>query len=118
MVRDKEPVTIEHFLDHYDYMLKLVGAEHIGIGTDFDPDTDDGRISFEERKKMFESTGERARKYRMHSNEQYIVGIEGLNHPKRVYDIVEGFIRRGYSDANIRLILGENFVRAARSVWR
>jgi membrane dipeptidase len=118
MVSDKEPVTVENFLDHYDYMIKLVGADHVGIGTDFDLDTDDGRIPVEERRKMFEDKGERTQKYRMHSNDQFLVGIEGINHPKRYFDIVEGFIRRKYSDETIRLILGENFVRAAREVWR
>lgn len=42
----------------------------------------------------------------MHTNDQFLVGIEGINHPKRTYDIVEGFIRRGYSDETIRMILG------------
>jgi membrane dipeptidase len=119
MVRGSEPVTIEHFLDHYDHIIKLVGAEHAGIGTDFDLDTDDGRIPFDERKNMFmDSTGERYRKYRMHSNDQYLIGVEGLNHPKRIFDIVEGFIRRGYSDEVIEMILGKNFIRCAKETWK
>lgn len=119
MVKGSEPVTIEDFLDHYDYILKLVGVEHAAIGTDFDLDTDDGRISLDERKKMFADTsGERFKKYRMHSNQDFIVGVEGLNHPKRIYDIVEGFIRRGYSNEMIEAILGGNFIRAASSTWR
>ncbi|MCB0488731.1 MAG: membrane dipeptidase [Cyclobacteriaceae bacterium] len=119
MVRDREPVTIEHFLDHYDHLIKLVGPEHAGIGTDFDLDTDDGRIPFDERREMFaDSTGERYKKYRMHSNDQYLIGVEGINHPKRTYDIVEGFIRRGYSDQTIKMILGENFIRVAKEIWK
>lgn len=119
MVRGSEPVTIEHFLDHYDYLIKLVGAEHAGIGTDFDLDTDDGRVPFEERKKMFvDTTGERFKKYRMHSNENYLIGVEGINHPKRIFDIVEGFIRRGYSDETIEMILGKNFIRVVKATWK
>jgi membrane dipeptidase len=119
MVKSREPVTIEDFLNHYDYLIKLVGVEHAGIGTDFDLDTDDGRISFEERKKMYaDTTGERYRKYQMHSNDKFLVGIEGINHPKRIYDIVEGFIQRGYTDQMIKLILGENFIRATKQIWK
>jgi membrane dipeptidase len=119
MVRGTEPVTVEHFLDHYDHLIKLVGVEHVGIGTDFDLDTDDGRIPLEERKKMFaDTTGERFKKYRMHSNEDFIIGVEGINHPKRTFDIVEGFIRRGYSDAMIEMILGKNFIRTAAETWK
>ena len=118
MVRDQEPVTVEHFLDHYDYIIKLVGPEYACIGTDFDLETEDNPLYLDRRKKMFSDVdGERSTKYRMHTNEQYLVGIEGIDHPKRTYDIVEGFIRRNYSDETIRMILGENFIRASRSIW-
>lgn len=117
MVRGEEPVTVEHFLDHYDYILKLVGGEFAGIGTDFDLETEDNPLYMERRKKMFaETDAERAKKYRMHTNDQFLVGIEGIDHPLRTYDIVEGFIRRNYSDATIRMILGENFMRATKSI--
>jgi microsomal dipeptidase-like Zn-dependent dipeptidase len=32
MVRDPEPVTIEHVLDQFDYARKLVGLEHVAVG--------------------------------------------------------------------------------------
>lgn len=118
MVKGSEPVTVEDFLDHYDYILKLVGAEYAAIGTDFDLETEDNPAYLERRREMFAQTdGERAKKYRMHTNEQYLVGIEGINHPKRTYDIVEGFIRRNYSDETIRMILGGNVVRALKEVF-
>lgn len=67
--------------------------------------------------KRSEFFGGRAKKYRMHTNEQYLVGIEGIDHPGRTFDIVEGFIRRNYSDETIRMILGKNFLRASRAIW-
>jgi membrane dipeptidase len=119
MVRAQEPVTIEHFLDHYDHLIKVAGAEHVGIGTDFDLVTEDTRFPLEQRKKMYsDTTAERYKQYRMHTNADFLVGIEGLNHPKRVFDIVEGFIRRGYSDEVIEMILGKNFMRVAASTWK
>lgn len=118
MVRDQEPVTVEHFLDHYDYIIKLVGAEFAGIGTDFDLETEDNPAYLEKRKQMYALTdGERAKKYRMHTNDQFLVGIEGIDHPRRTFDIVEGFIRRNYSDETIRMILGKNFIRASKAIW-
>ena len=35
-VRDQEPTTIEHIVDHIDHVVKLVGIEHVGIGSDSD----------------------------------------------------------------------------------
>ncbi len=118
MVKGEEPVTVEDFLNHYDYVIKLVGPEFVGIGTDFDLETEDKPSYLEGRKKMFaDINGERAKKYRMHTNDQYLVGVEGIDHPKRTYDIVEGFIRRGYTDETIRMILGKNFLRASRAIF-
>jgi membrane dipeptidase len=42
---------------------------------------------------------------------------DGVNHYKRVFDITDGLIRRGYSDADIELILGGNFRRALGQIW-
>ena len=42
---------------------------------------------------------------------------DGVNHYKRVFDITDGLIRRGYSDADIELILGGNFSRVLQQIW-
>ena len=36
---------------------------------------------------------------------------------KRAYDVAEGLVRRKYSDANIRLVLGGNWARVLGSIW-
>ena len=45
------------------------------------------------------------------------IDIEGLNHPRRIYDLAEGLIRRGYTDAEIHGILGGNFRRVLGRIW-
>ncbi len=45
------------------------------------------------------------------------IDIEGLDHPKRMFDLTEGLIRRKYSDAEIRGILGGNFARVLGQIW-
>ena len=45
------------------------------------------------------------------------IDIEGLNHPKRMFDLTEGLIRRKYSDSNIEGILGGNFRRVLTQIW-
>jgi membrane dipeptidase len=42
--------------------------------------------------------------------------IRSLNHPRRVFDITEGLIRRRYTDEQIGLVLGGNFRRALLSI--
>jgi membrane dipeptidase len=33
---DKEKATVERLVDHIDHVVKLVGADHVGLGSDFD----------------------------------------------------------------------------------
>lgn len=72
--------TLAQVLDQIDYGVKLLGVDHVGIGSDFDG-----------------------------------VGGELANELKTVADfpnLVAGLQARGYSDADIRKILGGNLLRA------
>jgi membrane dipeptidase len=70
-------VSWERIVDHIDHAVKLVGADHVGLGSDFDgADMPDG---MEDCSKL----------------------------PK----ITEALLRKGYSDNDIRNILGENTLR-------
>ena len=108
-VRAEEPTTIEHVLDHFDHVAKLVGVEHLGLGSDMDLDGYD------------DMPPEENRALRAGYKDSYAfrekIDIEGLDHPKRVFDLTEGLIRRRYSDQQIELILGGNFRRVLAQIW-
>jgi membrane dipeptidase len=108
-VSPKEPTTIENVLDHYDHVAKLVGVEHVGIGSDIDLDGYDALP--EDYKKWLRSLYKSSYAFRDKMD------TDGVNHYKRVFDITDGLIRRGYSDADIELILGGNFRRVLRQIW-
>ena len=42
---------------------------------------------------------------------------DGFDHPKKVFDLTEALIRRGYSDSNIEAVLGGNFRRLLGTIW-
>ncbi len=108
-VRDKEPTTIEHALDHFDHVTKLIGPEHLGVGSDIDLygyDAMPPELNKQLRAGYKGSYGFRDK-----------IDIEGLDHPKRMFDLTEGLIRRKYSDANIEGILGGNFRRVLTQIW-
>lgn len=108
-VSGKEPTTIESMLDHYDYVAKLVGVEHLGIGSDIDLHGYDALPA--EELKEYRSAGKASEGIR----EKF--DVDGLNYAKRPFDIAEGLIRRKYSDANIEAILGGNFRRVLKEIW-
>jgi membrane dipeptidase len=108
-VRNSEPTTIEHFLDHYDHVAKLVGIAHLGIGSDIDLDGYDDMPPEEYKRLKAGYKGSYAFRDK--------IDVEGIDHPKRVYDLTEGLIRRKYSDADIRGVLGGNFRRVLTEIW-
>ena len=108
-VSAKEPTTVESMLDHYDYVAKLVGVEHLGIGSDIDLYGYDALP--EDELKKIRSLGKASEGIRDK------LDVDGLNYAKRPFDIAEGLIRRKYSDANIEAILGGNFRRVLKEIW-
>ena len=109
-VRASEPTTVEHMVDHIDHVAKLVGIEHVGIGSDADLDGYDD-MPEGERKQLL-----------AHYKSSYAfrdkLDTDGFDHPRKIYDLTEALIRRGYSDRNIQAVLGGNFRRLLDAVWR
>jgi membrane dipeptidase len=112
MVHGSEPVTVEHVLDHFDHAARLVGVEHLGVGSDMDlvgnPNPVNGA--------PVQETPNWSR-YHLHRDPAGKITIEGLDHPKRIYDLTEGLIRRRWSDQDIKLVLGGNFARVLGTIW-
>ena len=104
-----EPTTIEHYVDHIDHVVEVAGIEHAGIGTDADLAGYDALP--EDLLARLKSGYEASYGFRDK------LDIEGLDHPKKIYDITEALIRRGYGDDGIRAILGENFRRVLGEIW-
>ena len=95
--------TVESVLDHIDYVTKLTGVEHVGIGSDVDLE---GRSHFSPEILRAQ-----------HIRPGRTTDLDGLNYPKKIFDLTDGLIRRGYSDHDIALILGGNFQRALSEIW-
>ncbi|MEO0115791.1 MAG: dipeptidase [candidate division WOR-3 bacterium] len=77
-----DKASIEDVLNHIDYIVHLVGADFVALGSDFD-------------------------------------GLmcpppKGLEDATKFPDITYGLLKRGYSEKDIKKILGENFLR----VWK
>ena len=108
-VKNEEPTTVEHVLDHFDHVRKLIGAQHLGVGSDIDLDGYDD---------MPPELNKRLRAgYKGSYGFRDKIDVEGLDHPKRMFDLTEGLIRRKYSDDEILGVLGGNFKRVLSQIW-
>lgn len=94
-VKSGQPARIEHVLDHFEHVIRVAGIEHVGLGSDADVDAIDPRTN----------------RVRPRYN------VLGLRHPRRVFELTEGLIQRGYTDHQIELVLGGNFRRALGEIW-
>ena len=99
MIVSKEikEATIEKYADHIDYIVKIAGIEHVGLGFDFCDHLK--KYSTKEDKKR-------------DSSSSFDV-IEGHAHIQELTSIL---IDRGYSDEQIKLIYGENFIRVYKNI--
>ncbi len=75
--------SVDVLVDHIDYIAKLIGPGHVGLGSDFDG------VS---------------------------VLPQGLEDCTKLPIITEKLLERGYSEEDIRKILGENFKRVFKEV--
>jgi len=104
-----EPTGMDAMLDHYDHVAKLVGVEHLGVGSDIDllgydampPD------EYKQLKAGYKSS------YGFRDK----IDIDGYKFAKRPFDLAEALIRRKYGDADIEAILGGNFRRVLKEIW-
>jgi len=94
-VSGRPPATIDGVLDHFDHVARVAGIEHVGIGSDVAADAADPR------------TGAVPARY----------AVRGMPPARRIFDLTEGLIRRGYDDRSIELILGGNFQRVLTQIW-
>ncbi|HBB88320.1 MAG TPA: membrane dipeptidase [Blastocatellia bacterium] len=72
------PLALSKLIDHIDYIVKVAGIDHVGLGADFD-----GAMDFP----------------------------EGAQDVSMLPNITYELLKRGYSEKDIRKILGENFLR-------
>ncbi len=92
--------SIECVLDHYDYMVNLVGIDHVAIGTDtgIGDSVGVGEV-------VMGRPGPTPARY-----------MNGLESPADGKNIIRGLIARGYTDEDVRKIAGGNALALFRRV--
>lgn len=108
-VRSEEPTTIEHIVDHIDHVAKLVGVEYVGVGSDCD-------LNGYDKLPKAQDQALRA-SYKASYAFREKIDIEEFGHPRKIFNLTEALLRRGYGDADIVGILGGNFRRLFKNVW-
>ncbi|HEX2038668.1 MAG TPA: membrane dipeptidase [Acidimicrobiales bacterium] len=100
--------TVEVVLDHVDYIARRIGPDKVGIGTDWPVPLP---------AYLADRVGEDPERFHFRP-EDNIGGFNlvGFDDYRDMPNITRGLVSRGYSDEEIRGILGENFLRVFETV--
>lgn len=109
MVKATDPVTVEDVVNHIDHVRDLVGIEHVGVGSDAGIESND--LGSAAAKDMLNKADKR---YHVHGEYEIVKGMQG---PTRMYELTAALVGRGYTDEQIRLVIGGNWARVLKDIW-
>ena len=99
--------TLDHMLDHLDYLVKTMGAEHVGLGLDYVEGYKDAGVVLPQSRRnrtlrpdIFGSVDD-------FLNVDYAKDLERID---KLPNLTRGLLGRGYTEAQVKKILGENWV--------
>ena len=123
----KNPVSnLEAYMEQVEYCIKLLGIDHVGCG----PDTLYGdHIGLYRSMAAKNKTGGFGRYSRDAEPGDKVLGmdmdvstlpdyVEGMENPTEgLQNVVRWMIKHGYSDSEIKKVVGENALQLLRKVW-
>lgn len=98
----------ETYFRHVDHVAQLVGPEHVGLGLDY---LDGPGLAF-----LTRFIAERPDEWP--GREDGAWDPMACVHPEQMVELTGLLLRRGYSETQVRGILGENWLRVCRQVWK
>lgn len=103
--------SLESVMDHFQYCVELVGIDHVAFG----PDT-----NFGDHVGLHDSFSGHLTINQAHGHVEYprVTHVAGMENPAENFTNVVGWlVKNGYSDDDIRKVLGTNILRVLREVW-
>jgi membrane dipeptidase len=115
LTKENRTHDLESFMEHFEYVLGLVGVDHVGFG----PDTIYGdhvglHRTYAANLSLADSKG-RDRPGQEYDEVEYVAGIE--NPTEGSHNIVRWLVRHGYSDEDIGKVMGGNVLRVMSAAW-
>ncbi|MBI3980087.1 MAG: membrane dipeptidase [Chloroflexi bacterium] len=101
--------SIVDFLDHVDHIVNLIGADHVGIGTDWPNCAPEWLLSLLDD--WAKEIG-----FREEHRVDWLATLKGFVDYREFVNITRGLVSRGYSDGEIKAILGESFMRVFEQI--
>ena len=102
-------VSTATMVQHASYWINLLGAEHVGIGLDYFFEADDSGEHFSDVL---------AANAHYWPADQYPGGEVRCAEPRQLGELARGLLESGLNEVDVNNVMGGNFQRLARAVWR
>ncbi len=103
--------TIEHYIDHIEHAVNVMGIDHVGVATDFPIR---GLASWATREKWYEP---RLISFKPSYDVQWPAWIPKLDKPDRFRNVLVELDKRGWKTGDMEKLLGQNWMRLFREVY-
>lgn len=110
------PSTIDDVIRHIEYIGELVGLEHVGFGSDLCSAWLDQRTTPPESSLRWWRP-RRPDVFGRGPTEEYDPYPEGLQRHSGLSNLSRRMIERGFSNDEVRGVMGGNFLRVLRCIW-
>lgn len=108
---------VNDLINHIDYYVNLVGIDHVAIGMDY-YEQQAGVLDDAKAMEIYED---------LIASGRWTSGVyppppyyypEEIQLPEKFGNLVPALLARGYVESDIKKILGENFIRVLKEVWK
>lgn len=103
--------SVESYMEHFEYIANLVGIDHVGFG----PDT-----LFGDHVALHHAFARQLSIESAHVGPQFdeVPFVDGIENPgENFHNIARWLVTHGYSDEDIKKVLGGNILRVLKDVW-
>lgn len=103
--------SIESVMEHFEYIVDLVGIDHVAFGLD---------TLFGDHVGLHKAFAEALSIGSAHAGVEYekVEYVKGLENPAEAYpNVVRWLVKHGYSRDEIRKVMGENIMRVLKETW-
>jgi membrane dipeptidase len=117
--------NVEDYVKHIDYVVDLIGIDHVGIGLDFAESYFYTPELILEEKRLYPGlesrpTQEVDSRFLESGNDKLYFYERHLPWLRTISDapiVTEALLHAGYSEEDVKKIIGENFLRVFKAVW-
>jgi membrane dipeptidase len=102
--------SLSDYLDVLEYLVNLVGVDHVGIGSDF--------TELQSKDFFIEALTGKSWKKPLSDLEYPIVYPARISSATELPNVTEGLLDRGYGEGEVKRIMGENWIRLYSEVWK